>query len=114
MQRPWPPMPRIHAAYDAAWAAHANATATWEATTEARYKALDAAIERYNDTIDNPLMTRWTQYDVCPQPQPERSGQFRSGADRFRRCDEHPRSRPAQRQERILAGGALTGDLANL
>ncbi len=38
-------------------------TASRQPVTEVRDE-LDAAIERYNDTIDNPLMTRWTQYDV--------------------------------------------------
>lgn len=102
------------AAYDAAWAAHANATATWEATTEARYKALDAAIERYNDTIDNPLMTRWTQYDVTrslSQSEVVSSDPARivsGGAMNIRGLDL------LNDKSQILAGGALSGDLANL
>lgn len=112
------------AAHDAAWADYANQKARhdsatqawqqWEATTDARRNALDAAINTYNEGFNLTKIRRYTTYTVQRSEYDSEvvasdPGRIIAGGDLSLAGEQLTND-----QSKILAGGKLSGTLQNL
>ncbi len=102
------------AAYDTAWASYATEHTAWQSDADAKYTALDGRIETYNAAFAGAVVRTWTEFNVTrteseTQVASSEPGQILSGGDmRLSGGDL------VNDKSRIIAGGTLTGDLANL
>lgn len=101
-------------AYESAWTRYEQELAIWQAQTDERYEALDAAIERYNNGFAGAVIRSWTQYNIMrtiseSQVTSSVPGQILSGQSMSLKGSEMVNDK-----SRIVAGGQLTGDLDRL
>lgn len=100
--------------FETALADWRTAQAAWQAETDARYERLDARIETYNNQFEGRKIKDWTQYQVTrtehtTQVTESAPALIRSGGNMRLTGDELINDK-----SRIVAGGALTGDLQSL
>lgn len=100
--------------YDTAWANYQTVHASWEADTDAKYNQLDSSIASYNQQFVGSVIRAWTQYSVTRTESETKvatsdPGQILSGGTMRLIGDDLINDK-----SRIIAGGALIGDLVNL
>lgn len=102
------------AVYDQAWADYTSTFTAWAAETDPLYEALDAKISAYNSRFASSKIRDWTEFNVTrseyeTKVKTSAPGQILSGGDmRLSGGDL------ANDKSRIIAGGSLTGNLANV
>ncbi len=104
----------LKVAYDTAWADYNSAHATWQTETDALYTALDDKIEIYNNGYASAVIRTWTQYAVTrtqseSQVASSDPSQLLSGRNMSLKGTSLINDK-----SRIVSGGTLDGDLANL
>lgn len=100
--------------FEAALADWRTAHAAWQAETDARYERLDAQIETYNNQFEGRKIKDWTQYQVT---RTEHTTQVTESAPALIRSGGAMRLTGddlVNDKSRIVAGGALMGDLQSL
>lgn len=100
--------------YDTAWANYQTVHASWEADTDAKYNQLDSSIASYNQQFVGSVIRAWTQYSVTRTESETKvstsdPGKIFSGGTMRLIGDALINDK-----SRIIAGGALIGDLVNL
>lgn len=105
---------KAQADYAQAWSDHGQRQQAWQSDTDTRYAQLDDRIESYNAGFAGSRVQNWTQYHVTRTEYETRvlksdPGRILSGGDMHLAGDDLLNDK-----SQIVAGGALTGDLANL